>query len=301
MPNSSRNTAALSRMACTGEVFEAARAGTGRNRAQPLEAHGLDHCLPAQRDLRALLAYAFCMRDDGATEGPASWDVSILSAYTITMSPRFSETVLITDAPDNVTGRLLGLPGLRLRKCCGGDTFVMRHLPTGADLVVTAKPSGQISTREHRSWRPITMDEPLTAHERSELADVPHMSNDAKRLLGGIFCRISTSDPAGKWAIGNWFYDPIRVFVDGPEERSRTLSGIGDAWELRWGPYPYADDLAASLTSQQIGLADAYATTGDNHLVLGLGKATIRLYGKIRPLIDRRSTSAQSDSVGGAR
>lgn len=292
VPGAMRETAAHSRMGYNPEAFKAAYAGTCRDRTHSLNAHGMDWCGPAQRDLRALLALGFCNLDNGGLVGPASWGLGTLSAYNITVSPRFEQTVLITDTPDNVVGWLLGLPGLRLEQLRGTDTFVTRHLPTGATLIVTSQPSGKVPAGTSRSWRPITIDRPLTGNEQQSLRTVPRISNDSKKLLGGIFCRIATADPDRKWAIGNWFHDPLddrsaRVDRSSTLTRKyRSLTGAGDHWELRWEPYPYADDLAACITSDRIGLHGARAATGPDHLILTLGTASLRMYGRRRQSTD---------------
>ncbi|MBF6215968.1 hypothetical protein IU487_33760 [Nocardia puris] len=63
-------------------------------------------------------------------------------------------------------------------------------------VIVTSNPDGTISgPHRPRQWLPATIDQPVTAAEKAALAELPALSNDAKRLLGAIICRIGTSDP----------------------------------------------------------------------------------------------------------
>ncbi|MFI0789583.1 hypothetical protein ACH4Q6_28745 [Streptomyces lydicus] len=283
MPESQRKMAARIRSLYTGERFAAAKAGIARDNSP-----GLDACLSQQRELRALLALGLLNRGlDYST--PAGWHMATLSAYTITASPRFERMVLITDVPHNVVGWLLpapngagGLPGLRVEEHRGYGTYVMRHVPTNAQLVVTNNPSGTPTGSRSESYVDFfTVDTPLTPSEREQLARVPSMTENAQRLLAGVFCRISARDPHGGWAIGNWFYDPLRrpgwLDSDRRPGRDRKLHGADDSWDLEWDPYPYPDDLAAAMTDPVLGVPGARAISAVGELTITLGGATLRL------------------------
>ncbi|MEV7197752.1 hypothetical protein AB0N81_39070 [Streptomyces sp. NPDC093510] len=283
MPESQRKMAARTRSLYTGEGFDAAKAGIARDHSA-----GLDACAPGQRKLRALLALGLLNRGyDYST--PAGWHMATLSAYTITASPRFHRMVLITDVPHNVVDYLLpepngvgGLPGLRVEELRGYGTYVMRHLPTNAQFVVTNNPSGKPAGARSESYVDFfTVDAPLTPDEREQLAGVPPMTEHAQCLLAGVFCRISARDPHRGWAIGNWFYDPLRRpgWLDNDRSlgEDRNLQGAGDSWELRWDSYPYPDDLAAAMTDSVIGIPGARTVSAHDNLAITLGSATLRL------------------------
>lgn len=283
MPESQRNTAARTRVRYTDEQFAAAKAGIARDYSI-----GLDVCLPEQRELRALLALGLLNRGyDYRT--PAGWRMAALTTYTITASPRFHRMVLITDVPHNVVDYLLpepngvgGLPGLRVEEHRGHGSYIMRHLPTDAQFVVTDNPSGKPVGARRKSYVDFfTVDAPLTPGEREQLASVPPMTEHAQFLLAGVFCRISARDPHRRWAIGNWFYDPLQRSSWLDSDRSlgedRKLQGAGDSWELRWDSYPYPDDLAASMTDPVIGIPGARTVSASDHLAITLGNATLRL------------------------
>ncbi|MCX5357662.1 hypothetical protein OG864_02770 [Streptomyces sp. NBC_00124] len=55
-----------------------------------------------------------------------------------------------------------------------------------------------------------TVQHDLTGLEREVLADVPPMTQEALVLLSGLTPRIGRSDPRRRWALGNWFADPLR-------------------------------------------------------------------------------------------
>ncbi|MEU7051527.1 hypothetical protein [Streptomyces eurythermus] len=283
MPGSRRTAAARTRALYTGEKLAAARAGIARGHSL-----GLDTCRPEQCEFRALLALGY-LNHGIDYDGPAGWHLSVLSAYTLTVSPRFERMVLITDVPDNVASRLLpsrwgmsGLPGLRIEEHRGHRSYVLRHLPTGAQLVVTGNASGTPTGARNKSYIDgLTTDTPLTAAEKDQLARFPRMSQEACRLVAGVLCRITTSDPNGRWAIGNWFYDPLERpgWLDSPRRPGyRRLYGGGDSWELDWESVPYPEDLAAALTDPVIGIPGAERRpTADDGLTISLGSATLRL------------------------
>ncbi|MFE9738625.1 hypothetical protein [Streptomyces sp. NPDC006477] len=289
------------RMDFTGEREEGARAGVARDGSL-----GVDTCQDGQRFLRALLALGLFNRWGlGDIRPPAQWGIHTLVAYDITVSPRHNRLVLVTDVPHNVAPYLLpscdggsALPGLRLKEFCGRHTYVTHHLPTGAELVVTGNHSGTWSGNRRPSphWDFYEADKSLTATERAQLKQVPAMSLDAARLLAGLATRIASRDPRGRWAIGNWFSDPLDRpgwHNDGSTKRyGKQLWGAGDCWTLRWNGFPYTRDVAASLTAPLIGVPGASAHDAGDHLYVRLGRATLSLQGLRAPRCGARKRSA---------
>lgn len=281
MPASRRKAAARLRALYTGEKSAAAEAGVARDHSI-----GLDICRSDQHEVRALLAIGLLNQgvDYG---GPAGWQLSVLSTYTFTVSPRFERLVLITDVPDNVANRLLrrpggktGLPGLRLEERRGHGSYILRHLPTYAQIVVTRNSFGApTGARNEPYFNCMTTETPLTDTERDELAMVPRMTAEAQRLLAGVFSRIGARDPHGTWAVGNWFYDPLERPGWPDSARSpfevRKLHGAEDHWELQWNAFPYPEDLAAAMTGPIVGIPGAKAISAAGDLIITLGGATL--------------------------
>lgn len=293
MPESVKKAIARTRMGFTGEPEEGAFAGVPRNGSL-----GLDTCLSEQRTLRALLALGLFNRSGrGEARPPARWGLHTLVAYDITASPRYNRLVLITDVPHNVAPYLLpsrdggsSLPGLRLEGFRGRRTYLARHLPTGARLVVTGNPSGTWGTSRRPSprWDFCSVDKPLTTSEQTQLDEVPGMGADAECLLAGLATRIATQDPEGRWAIGNWFSDPLQRsgwLNDGSVERyEKQLWGSADRWTFRWNGFPYVEDVATSLTAPQIGIPGATMHDVGDRVEVRLGFATLSLHGRRAPL-----------------
>ncbi|MGV9317570.1 hypothetical protein [Streptomyces sp. NPDC003660] len=284
MPASTRKSAARVRASYTGENLTAAEAGIPRDHSI-----GLDACRPEQMDLRALCAYGY-LNHGTDYDGPAGWGLAILSSYTIKVSPRFDHMTVITNVPHNVAGRLLrgpggrsGLPGLRIEAHHGHGNYILRHLPTGARLVVTPSPSGKPVGAQRDSYiDALTTDVPLTSTEERQLADVPHMTSAARRLLAGMFSRITVRDPDDRWALGNWFYDPLErpIRQDHSHDWSRSLHGFGDNWELRWKFHPHPEDLISALTEPVIGIPGAKTLTTDGSPAVTLNGAMVRLHSR---------------------
>ncbi|MET9930813.1 MULTISPECIES: hypothetical protein [unclassified Streptomyces] len=288
MPKSVEKNTALIRAGFTGERKEAARAGVPRDGSL-----GLDTCQDGQRSLRALLALGLFNRWGlGDARPPAQWGLHTLVAYDITVSPRYDRLVLMTDVPHNVAPYLLpdrdggsALPGLRLKEFRSRNTYVAHHLPTGAELVVTGNHSGRWNgnRRSAPHWSFHEAGKPLTSAEREQLKQLPAMTPDATRLLAGLVTRIAAHDPRGSWAVGNWFSDPLDRpgrRNDGSVERyGKELWGAGDRWALRWNGFPYARDIAASLTAPLVGVPGAVAHGAGDHFHVRLGRATLDLKG----------------------
>ncbi|MBT2400040.1 hypothetical protein [Streptomyces sp. ISL-100] len=52
---------------------------------------------------------------------------------------------------------------------------------------------------------------------------------------------------------------------------------------LRWNGFPYADDVAASLTSGPVGLPGAVARVDGDYIYVRLGRAVLRLSARRAP------------------
>lgn len=302
MPRSTNKTIARTRMQYLGEPRSAAVDAVPRDGSL-----GLDTCSPEQRRLRALLALGLFNRPGTwqPHRGVAAWGLHTLVAYDIIASPRFDRLVLITDVPHNVAPYLLpsrdggsSLPGLRFEEFRGRRTYVARHLPTGAQLVITGNPSGTWGGKLRPSprWDFHPIDKPITGYEKAQLEEIPAMSEDAERLLAGLTCRIAAQDAEGGWAIGNWFSDPLMRpgwLSDGGEDRyEKQLRGYGHRWTFRWNGFPYVDDVAASLTAPPIGVSGAIAHGVSDHFEVRLGDATLRLDGRRAP-VQQKSEAAR--------
>ncbi|MCM2391070.1 hypothetical protein [Streptomyces albipurpureus] len=110
------------------------------------------------------------------------------------------------------------------------------------------------------------------------------MSDDAERLLAGLTCRIAAQDADGRWAIGNWFSDPLmrpgRLNAGGEDRYKKQLQGYGHRWTFQWNGFPYVEDVAASLTASPVGVSGAVAHDAVDHFEIRLGDATLRLDGQ---------------------
>ncbi|MDP9863473.1 hypothetical protein J2S55_002739 [Streptosporangium brasiliense] len=282
MPESTRKSLARRRAQFTGECLDAARQGIGRGKTL-----GLDECTPTQQQFRALFALGFF--NTSRTESTAAkWGIHYLSAYTITISPRWDRFVLIAEAPDNVTNyvarsqsSLSWFPGIRLEARYGYGSFVLRHLPTQTNLVITDNRSGKTLGKEGTCTRRSWIDLPLDDRDEDLLAGIPRWSRDAQKLLAGLAARISLRDPDGKWAIGQCFWDPLqrRKFDDRPRGDDRRLVGEGDSWTLEWDGYPYQDDLFAALTHPESGISGVGFEIHENVCKIFLGSASLTIRG----------------------
>ncbi|MFF8500753.1 hypothetical protein ACF07L_08885 [Streptomyces anulatus] len=305
MSNSGQRRAAHIRKSYTDESYEAAFTGIGRKlkaphvppefkNVVPSESdpqaydHGLDSCDELQLNFRSIMALGLFNRGSiGAP--PGKWDLSTLTWYTITVSPRWKQLVLITNAPDNVMERIvprvdspvIGIPGMRLLRS-HGRTYVARHVPTGAEIVTTSRSDGKSSGVHYpKSARLLPMsDVPMNREEERLVSDLPSMARNARRLLAGLVARMSTKDPRKKWATGNWYWDPLerpereRRRVEGPERR---LWGAGYEWELEWTGFPYPIDVARSLTDPVIGLRGSRLGKNRNSYEVILGSSVLRI------------------------
>ncbi|MFD5317254.1 hypothetical protein [Streptomyces sp. NPDC127098] len=56
---------------------------------------------------------------------------------------------------------------------------------------------------------------------------------------------------------------------------------------FRWSGFPYADDVAASLTSAPVGIPSAVKRIVDDHIDVRLGRAILRLSARRDPARQR--------------
>ncbi|MFE3109616.1 hypothetical protein ACFXKJ_20390 [Kitasatospora indigofera] len=294
MPRSTDKALAHTRMHFLSEPKQAALAAVPRDGTL-----GIDTCSREQLRLRALLALGLFNRAGNwqPHRGGAAWGLHTLVAYDIVVSAQFDQLVLITDVPHNVAPYLLprpdgvtGLPGLRLDEVRGSRTYLARHQPTGGRIVITGNRSGTWSAPPCPSprWDFLTADIPLAGTERSQLARLPEIGEEAAQLLAGLVCRLAARDPQGGWAIGNWFSDPLARpgWTDngGVDRYEKQLGGPGHRWTLRWSGFPFSDDVADSLTSAPIGIPGAVKQIVGDHIDVRLGPAVLRLSGRRAPV-----------------
>lgn len=149
-----------------------------------------------------------------------------------------------------------GVPGLRLIAADGSSCF-LRHLPTGADLVLTrSRETPCLEQLGAPSWlaEDYPPDAPLSRYERIALDSVPPISPDAAVLLAALISRLNVTDDGRQWATGMWDGDPLRRNHPHQLERARYLWGAGDQWDLHWWGAPQPSDLVAALTDPRIGV-----------------------------------------------
>lgn len=170
----------------------------------------------------------------------------------------------------------MGLPGLCLQDT-RTDAFVLRHLVTGARMTITDRPpvpAFDVDFEERRGvWN---VRHGLTSQEDDALANVPPMTADTLALLSGLVSRIGLCDPGRRWALGNWFADPLDRTLAW-SRADRRLWGHGDRWELTWSSFPFHRDVAMALTDPQAGIAGAQAVQGRRDWDVRLGNAVLTL------------------------
>ncbi|WP_228049428.1 hypothetical protein [Streptomyces justiciae] len=231
--------------------------------------------------LRALLALGI-FNTDPLQQWPGAWGMASLTHYDLTFSPRRDDLVVITPTPCNVLkylvprGRWGGVPGLRLQEA-KADAFVLRHLITGARMTLTDRPptpafAGDFE-EDHRVW---SVHHALTGREFEALADVPPMTQEALVLLSGLTSRIGLRDPNQRWALGNWFMDPLDRTLAW-SRTGRRLWGQGNRWELTWNSFPFHEDVALALTDPQAGITGAQAVPARRGWDVRLGDAVLAL------------------------
>lgn len=279
----------------TGEDRVTARQGVHRS------GMGLDSCTPAQQRLRTLLGQHLFNAGD-ASALPYRSMVHVLTHYTLLMSPRYDDLVLITDAPTNVVGYLVPggskgkpgpaseIPGLRLDWVSGADRsdgpdYHLVHLPSGARMTVTAQRRTSFTDRRisgpgcssgYGWW---TTEDGLTSDEQDQLLDLVTPPNGVARIISALVVRMRARDPQGRWAMGNWWNDPLKRpgRPCGCYRASRRLMPGGRHWLLEWCGYPYAADVAAMLSDSEFGLHQATVTLGGDHLTITVDRDGLRI------------------------
>ncbi|OXM50254.1 hypothetical protein CFP71_27865 [Amycolatopsis thailandensis] len=278
-----RQRAAAVRAAYLGEDVDIAERGITS------EDLGLDACSGPQRELRALLALHILNK--GPHAAPPGWrDVHTVTAYSMTVSPRSDELVIHTNASDNLTNWLVrtsedfGLPGLRLECRPTGSAFRLIHVPTGARMTITSadEPPRCAATRHDHGWRADhwpTTTTPLQQDELVALASLPPRTPDMTALLAGLIVRLEARDPAGDWAIGSWWHDPLgrTPWLGRSSDRQRKLWGSNNHWTLEWNAYPYEEDLIQALTDPLCGIVGCRVKRSIEYTELRYGTAVLRL------------------------
>lgn len=283
---SSKSSAGQLRARFTGEHVSAATAGIG-----PDNSSGLDHCSPAQRELRFLLGlYTFNAGSLG--DEVFALGIDSIVTYTMEVSPRHDELVLFAEAPDNLTGRLVGtygegarFPGLRLEEHPNGGTYCLLHLPTGARMTITSRDE---AARHHRTSPPRldrwgTAEQRVTDQEKATLSTIPVATPAMMTLIGGLFVRIGAEDVDRRWSLGMWSWDPLhrKPALSRPRYgRSCGLWGAVDQWELTWEGRPFAADVVSSLSDPFVGIAGVAVSGEDPDYRVCLDEATLRVHGR---------------------
>ncbi|MEV0898208.1 hypothetical protein [Actinoplanes sp. NPDC049802] len=228
--------------------------------------------------------------------------VHVLTNYTLLMSPRYDNLVVITDAPANVVGYLVpigqarrpgpssSIPGLRVDQVTGarhtdGPDYHLIHLPTGARMIVTQQRRTHFDNRASNGTRcPSgyewwTSNVPVSAEEQDQLLDLVTPPAGIAAIVNALVVRMRARDPHHRWAMGNWWNDPLRR-AERPCDclrSSRRLMPGGRHWLLEWCGYPFAADIAAMLTEPRFGLPDVAVHPGDRHFTITLGDDALRI------------------------
>lgn len=279
----------------TGEDRVTARQGVHRSGL------GLDLCTPAQQRFRTLLSQHLFNAGDLSTLPYLSM-VHILTHYTLLMSPRYDNLVLITDAPANVLGYLvpegtnrspgpsMAIPGLRLAWVSGADysdgpDYHLVHLPTGARMTVTAQKRTLFTNRgisdiqcpSGYAWW--TTSAAVTREEQDQIMDLVTPPNGVAAIVNALVVRMRARDPQGRWAMGNWWNDPLQRSGRpcGCHRSNRRLMPGGRHWLLEWCGYPFASDVAAMLSDQGFGLPQAAIAPGKNHFTITVNGDVLRI------------------------
>ncbi|GIJ13036.1 hypothetical protein ACFFMR_25990 [Micromonospora andamanensis] len=278
MSNYGRRSGARIRRCYTRELLPTAMQGISRDGRL-----GLDECTPEQLKLRVLLALHLFNMGDVSALHTTSGTVGILSNYTITVSPRYDDLVMITDVPGNITNYLApkessaAIPGVRMLGIDSNE-FRMVHLPTGARLRVTRDPGCHLGDPyEHRRawWAP---DKAMTPQEIDSIATMPVPTPDAAAMIAALVTRFNCVDPEKNWS-GSWYSDPLERSSPKSSHESdrRQLTGGGSQWLLRWNGYPLAYDLAQMICDPVFGLSDTVSHEGAAGIDLRRGGSTLRL------------------------
>jgi len=288
-----------------GESRESARSIVGARNSPRI-----DECSAAQRDVRALMAM-YALNHDPYNRERLFNDTALaaLTTYDFILSPRHDELVIVSNAPDNIAHRLLGSP-LGLRFVDEAETeqenriYRMAHFSSGARVTSTsaknllgsgktasgdAAPDGLNPGYDFAPGK--HLDRPLTPNELASADWLGKLNPDFKALLAGLFVRLCAreialveGDDRPRWAVGNFYWDPLRREPaewwarQRPHSRVR-LRRLRSVLELRWSGPPFPSDIADALTDPVCGLRGATARPEFD------GREYIVTYGRVRLLL----------------
>ncbi|MEV6447651.1 hypothetical protein [Amycolatopsis sp. NPDC051716] len=298
MPSSRRRSLRDVRRAYTGEDKKAAEAGVGRGGL------GVTHCSPVQRRFRATLAVHLFNENNGK---PPFSDAELHSAraflsYTMTVSPRYDELLcIVPGALENALSRLSSsssdprhrVPGLRVAASAPYQAYHLVDLVTGGRMTL-ARQSAYPSIADIRSGKPGKssswarewpgLDVAISPVERAVRARIPAMTEEIEALLAALVACLDARDPAGEWALGLWWTDPLRRSITAGHDGGISLWGSGGRWELAWTEHPDPDDIVGCLTDPHIGVPGAAAVRLSAHVrEIRLGSSVLTLrYGVSR-------------------
>lgn len=298
MPSSTRRKLRDTRRSFTGEDKPTAEAGVGRHDL------GLDRCTPRQQRFRALLAlHLFNTHLRGFPLPSHVYSARAFLSYSMTVSPRYDHLLfIIPPAIENALGRLMaprcllryGMPGLRIVAAHDHRAYHIVHLPTGARMTLASQVDFPSEAEVRRRGPRVGLwtaqdypgtDTPPAAGEQAALDAVPPMTPGIQALLAGLVSRLDARDPQKRWAIGQWWQDPLRRPKPARYryDDSMYLWGSGADWELRWLKHPQPEDVVACLTESRIGVPGAAATECRDGWTISLDQSTLSLrYGATR-------------------
>lgn len=285
------HTLARSRSRYLGEKYPTARHVIGTNSSAMI-----DECTPGQLALRAQLALFTLNRGIFDSSIFSDTDLTGLVSYTLTISPRRGDLVIVSDAPANIVGRLMTSP-LGLRYVGSATTreenqvYRMVHGSSGAFITSTSHRGTLAGVRievgdeaPRTRWK--TTDKPLSEREVESTDYVDALDEDVRRLLAGVFVRLGASDQR-TWAVGQYFEDPLERepaewWPDlGSGRTRRMLTGSGFRWELRWTGPPFPSDVVRALTDRHCGLKGVTVIRDDDGFEYELSFGRARLL--VRP------------------
>ncbi|MGW7067121.1 hypothetical protein ACWGII_18885 [Streptomyces sp. NPDC054855] len=273
------------RASYTGEHLDAAAQG-----AAGRPGLGLDECTAEQRRLRVLLALAMFNAGTLQHPVPGSWAVRGLTSYSPALSAQPAHLAVVVGAAFNAVRYLVPrsregesamcrVPGLRVEAQVG-DTFLLHHLPTGAQMSVTEEATTRLPLGEdaHRARRLQGTDVPLSESEGASLAEIPPLAKAAEVLLAGLLVRLNLRDPQGGWALRAWDTHPLDRPMPQRSSPDRRLWGYGPRWELEWvSDFPREQDVVAALTDPQAGIPGAEAVRVHRGWDIHLNDASLAL------------------------
>ena len=95
-----------------------------------------------------------------------------------------------------------------------------------------------------------TTDVQLSSAEQDQLMDLVTQPSGVAKIVSALVVRMRARDPLGRWAMGNWWNDPLQRpgRPCGSYRSNRRLMPGGRHWLLEWCGYPYMADVAAMLS-----------------------------------------------------